>query len=232
MFLLVSFCIFAPKNIEFMEFFHVITQGILFGFTLSFMVGPAFFSLLQTSITHGFKAGANLAFGISCSDIIMVFISWFGLSSLFASEKAQLIIGLIGGTVIIIFGVYNFTKKQVMQPTRDIEQIKTKFHFKYFAKGFVFNVANPGVWIYWLLPISVASSYETNEQILFLAFILITVLLMDIVKCAIANELKNFLTIKVVLVINRVVGVILILFGIYLACSPFFPDVNLLDISK
>ena len=137
-----------------------------------------------------------------------------------------------GGTVIIILSVYNFTKKQVTQPTRDIEQIKTKFHFKYFAKGFVFNVANPGVWIYWLLPISVASSYETNEQILFLAFILITVLLMDIVKCAIANELKNFLTIKVVLVINRVVGVILILFGIYLACSPFFPDVNLLDISK
>jgi small neutral amino acid transporter SnatA (MarC family) len=55
---------------------------------------------------------------------------------------------------------------------------------------------------------------------------------MDIAKCAIANELKNFLTIKVVLVINRVVGVILILFGIYLVCSPFFPDVNLLDISK
>lgn len=217
---------------EIMEFFHVITQGILFGCTLSFMVGPAFFSLLQTSITHGFKAGANLALGISCSDIIMVFISWFGLSSLFASEKAQLIIGLIGGTVIIIFGVYNFTKKQIMQPTRSIVDIKTKFHFKYFAKGFIFNVANPGVWIYWLLPISVASSYETNEQILFLAFILITVLLMDIAKCAIANELKNFLTIKVVLVINRVVGVILILFGIYLLCSPFFPDVNLLDISK
>jgi threonine/homoserine/homoserine lactone efflux protein len=162
----------------------------------------------------------------------MVFISWFGLSSLFASEKAQLIIGLIGGAVIIIFGVYNFTKKQIMQPTRSIVDIKTKFHFKYFAKGFIFNVANPGVWIYWLLPISVASSYNTNEQILFLAFILITVLLMDIVKCAIANELKNFLTIKVVLVINRVVGVILIIFGIYLACSPFFPDVNLLDISK
>lgn len=220
------------KNRKIMGFFHVITQGILFGCTLSFMVGPAFFSLLQTSITHGFKAGANLAFGISCSDIIMVFISWFGLSSLFASEKAQLIIGLIGGTIIILFGIYNFTKKQVVQPTRDIEKIKTKFHFKFFAKGFIFNVANPGVWIYWLLPISVASSYDTNEQILFLAFILITVLLMDIVKCAIANELKNFLTIKVVTVINKVVGVILILFGIYLATSPFFPDVNLLDISK
>ena len=207
-------------------------QGILFGFTLSFMVGPAFFSLLQTSITHGFKAGANLAFGLSVSDIILVFISWFGLSSLFASEKAQLILGLVGGIVIILFGIYNFTKKQVVQPTRDIDNIKTKFHFKYFAKGFVFNVANPGVWIYWLLPISVASSYETNLQIVFLAFILITVLLMDIVKCAIANELKNFLTMKVVLMINRVVGVILVLFGLYLACSPFFPEVSLLDISK
>ena len=215
-----------------MGFFHVIMQGILFGFTLSFMVGPAFFSLLQTSITHGFKAGANLAFGLSVSDIILVFISWFGLSSLFASEKAQLILGLVGGIVIILFGIYNFTKKQVVQPTRDIDNIKTKFHFKYFAKGFVFNVANPGVWIYWLLPISVASSYETNLQIVFLAFILITVLLMDIVKCAIANELKNFLTMKVVLMINRVVGVILVLFGLYLACSPFFPEVSLLDISK
>lgn len=211
-----------------MNFFDVISQGILFGFTLSFVVGPAFFSLLQTSITNGFKAGANLAFGISCSDIIMVFISWFGLSSLFASDKAQLIIGLVGGSVIILFGLYNCLKKQVEQPKRNIDSFNTKFHFKFFAKGFIFNVANPGVWIYWLLPISVASSYKSNEQILFLASILITVLLMDMVKCAIANELKNFLTDKVVLVINRVVGVILILFGIYLATSPFFPKMSII----
>lgn len=215
-----------------MSFFDVISQGILFGFTLSFVVGPAFFSLLQTSVTHGFKAGMNLAFGISCSDIIMVFISWFGLSSLFASNKAQLIIGLIGGSVIIGFGLYTFFKKQVKESKRSIDSINTKFHFKFFAKGFLFNVANPGVWIYWLLPVSVASSYESNKQILFLGFILITVLLMDIAKCAIANELKNFLTDKVILVINRVVGVILVLFGIYLATSPFFPEMSILDISK
>ena len=50
--------------------FSIITQGILFGLTLSLMVGPAFFSLIQTSITQGFRSGSQLAMGVALSDVL------------------------------------------------------------------------------------------------------------------------------------------------------------------
>ncbi len=201
--------------------FSTITQGILFGLTLSLMVGPAFFSLIQTSITQGFRSGTHLAIGVSLSDIAMVFIAWFGVSSLFATESAQKIIGVIGGLVIICFGVYTATRRQITQPKRNIESV-SKFQAKYILKGFVFNIANPGVWIFWLMPINIAVSYEKIvEQIIFLVCILLTVFSMDVIKCAVATELKRFMTDKVITIMNRVIGSILVLFGIYLLISSF-----------
>ncbi len=212
---------FVRKTDSLMISFSIITQGILFGLTLSLMVGPAFFSLIQTSITQGFRSGSQLAMGVALSDVLMVFVAWFGVSSLFASDKAQNLISLIGGCVIIGFGIYTATRRHITQPRRSIETV-SKFQFKYILKGFVFNIANPGVWIYWLIPVNVAVSHDkTIEQITFLVCILLTVFTMDLIKCAIAYELKRFMTDKVITIMNRVVGSILILFGVYLIVSAF-----------
>ena len=65
-------------------------------------------------------------------------------------------------------------------------------------------------------------SYDKrSEQITFLICILLTVFFMDIIKCAIATELKRFMTDNVITIINRVVGSILILFGLYLLIVSF-----------
>lgn len=209
-----------------MQMFHIITQGILFGLTLSLMVGPAFFSLLQTSISKGFRCGSHLAFGISLSDIFMVFVAWYGLSAVFETNQAQKIISIIGGIVIIAFGLYTGTRKHITPTTHSLVP-ESKIQVKYMMKGFLFNIANPGTWLYWLIPIGLSNSYsKRSEQIIFLASILLTNLGMDILKCAISNELKRFLTDNVITIINRVVGAILIIFGIYLAVSSFLPKNN------
>lgn len=202
--------------------FQTITQGILFGLTLALMAGPAFFSLIQTSISKGFKKGAQLAIGISISDICMAFIAWYGLSSLFESLEAQRILSASGGFFLLIFGVYTAMKRHVtIHAPKDIK-LKTKFQFKNIAKGFIFNIANPSIWIFWLIPVGVASSYpKVDLQILFLLSILVTVFCMDLIKCAIANELKRFMTDRVITYINRIIGTILILFGIYLILTLF-----------
>ena len=202
--------------------FQTITQGILFGLTLSLMAGPAFFSLIQTSITEGFKKGAHLAIGISISDICMAFIAWYGLSSLFESLQAQRILSAAGGFFLLAFGIYTAMKRQTTILDPKNLQLKTKFQFKSIAKGFVFNIANPSIWIFWLIPVSVASSYpNVNLQVLFLFTILVTVFTMDLIKCAIANELKRFMTDRVITYINRIIGGILIIFGIYLVLTIF-----------
>jgi threonine/homoserine/homoserine lactone efflux protein len=191
------------------------------------MIGPAFFSLIQTSITRGFRSGTHLAMGISLSDIMMVFIAWFGISALFETAKAQSILSVIGGAVLIGFGIYTALLRHKTSNEAKLEANSypevTKYRFKYMAKGFVFNIANPGIWMYWLIPISVATSTYTHklEQIIFLSSILLTCLASDILKCAISHTLKRFMTDRVLTIINRIVGIILILFGIYLVMMLF-----------
>ncbi|MDR0972309.1 MAG: LysE family translocator [Bacteroidales bacterium] len=217
-----------------MIYFQTITQGILLGLTLALMAGPAFFSLIQTSISWGFKKGAQLAIGVSISDISMAFIAWYGLSSAFATTNAQRILSVIGGFFLLGFGVYTAMKKHITQPHSKDIKIKSKTQLKYFAKGFAFNIANPSIWIFWLLPVSVASNYPTTHlQILFLVSILATVFSMDLLKCAIANELKRFMTDRVITYMNRVIGAILIIFGIYLILNLFIDTTKILpDFNK
>ncbi len=204
--------------------FHIITQGMLFGLTLSLMIGPAFFSLLQTSITKGFRSGSHLAIGISLSDIVMVFVAWIGVSTFFETGEARKILSMIGGIVIVVFGLYTATRKHKTPKQRNLE-IVPRFQLKYIAKGFLFNIANIGTWLYWLIPVSIANSYPTQrEQFTFLISILITNLGMDLLKCKASHELKRFLTDNVITMINRVVGIIIIIFGIYLAISTFLPE--------
>ncbi len=214
-----------------MGVFHIVTQGILFGLTLSFMVGPAFFKLIQTSISQGFRSSSHLAIGISLSDILMVFVAWYGLSSMFETRSAQKIISIVGGIVIIIFGLYTANKRHI-SPTKGHSLIKeSSIRLKYLGQGFLFNIANPGTWLFWLIPIGLANAYaKRSEQIIFLASILLTNFCMDIIKCAISNELKKFLTDNVITIINRVVGTILIVFGLYLAISSFLPEKMVISI--
>ncbi|MDR0790260.1 MAG: LysE family translocator [Bacteroidales bacterium] len=204
-----------------------LTKGILFGLTLSLMMGPAFFSLIQTSITKGFRSGSHLALGIFLSDIAMVFIAWYGISSLFETVQAQRILSIVGGAVLIGFGIYTSLLRQKTKKEAKLEEAAypgvTKYRFKHMAKGFVFNIANPSIWIYWLIPISVATSTYARkfEQMIFLISILLTCFACDLLKCTISHTLKRFMTDRVLTTINRIVGIILIIFGAYLIITLF-----------
>jgi len=214
-----------------MSIFHIVTQGILFGLTLALMVGPAFFKLVQTSISQGFRSGSHLVLGISLSDILMVFVAWYGLSSVFEERETQKIISIVGGIVIICFGLFTASRRHISQKSNNPLIKSNKLHFKYLGQGFLFNIVNPSTWLFWLIPIGMANIYaKKSEQIIFLTSILLTNFCMDMIKCAISNELKKFLTDNVITIINRVVGSILIIFGLYLAISAFFSDNFAFDI--
>ena len=60
--------------------FELVSKAIGLGIVLVFMIGPVFFSLIQTSIERGFEAGAMMAFGIAANDTTFILISYFGFS--------------------------------------------------------------------------------------------------------------------------------------------------------
>jgi threonine/homoserine/homoserine lactone efflux protein len=213
----------------------VLLKALPIGLILSFAPGAAFFSVIQTSISRGFKSGFFLALGISLSDTFLVILCLLGLGGIMENnETAQLIMGIIGGAVLILFGGYTlFNKKSDLNPVYNqslklkkekIEQIienkSENNRFKYIMKGFIINVTNPFVWILWL---SIVPNTGTifRERALVLLVILATILSADIIKSFFAGKIKKVLTPLVIFYINRIVGLIVAVLGIALIIRVF-----------
>jgi len=58
-------------------------EGILFGLTLTILLGPIFIVLIQSSLENGSKAGLIAASGIWISDIIIVVLSLKFIQNIF-----------------------------------------------------------------------------------------------------------------------------------------------------
>ena len=86
-------------------------EGAALGLIVSITIGPAFFAIIQTGIHRGFSAGFLMALGIAASDVVLIGICYLGAARLFDNPGNKLYIGLIGGILLIIFGVFTFTRK-------------------------------------------------------------------------------------------------------------------------
>ena len=74
-----------------------ILSGIPLGFFLAFMVGPAFFILLETAAMRGFKAAFAFDIGVIMADIVFIIIAYFSTSQLLRSIKDDPGLFIFGG---------------------------------------------------------------------------------------------------------------------------------------
>ncbi len=202
-------------------------QGIILGLAFAILIGPALFALLQTSIHRGFKSGVLLAIGIFLSDLGVLFLCYFGVSQLLGHDpRDNLSFSVIGGIILIIFGTVTFTRKiQLEENSENNVKIKTPGPAIFVLKGFFLNIANPGVWFIWatvMVSISAKFGTELHEIVIFIIGVLATILGTDILKCFIAGKIKSSLTPKNIKMMNRIVGIFLVGFGIYLITNTYF----------
>ena len=199
---------------------HPLFEGIFIGLTMAVMLGPALFALLQTSILRGTKAGVILAFGIFLSDFLVVVFSYLGAAQLLNQGKKSLVVGLIGGAILIIFGIVTFTRKVHIQDSNNLlEPRRVPGPLTYLIKGFFLNFANPFVWFFWftvMMGISGTYGSEFSAVSAFFGGVLITIFSTDVLKVFIASKIKRYLTIKILNLVNYVVGILLVVFGIIL----------------
>jgi len=200
-------------------------KGLVLGFLLAISVGPVIFAILKQSINHGHKAGYVFVAGISASDIMLVLICNI-FSALFTTMlNHKTAIAIAGSTFLVCFGIYTlFFKKIKTDADNKIIQKKFKAHhfIGIFISGFLMNVLNPGVFFFWLawtaaiLSDSQAARHPFEYRIIVFGTCLGFVLLTDIAKVVLASRLRSKLTPRILLLINRISGIILIGFGIAL----------------
>ena len=197
-----------------------ILHGIEFGMILAFMIGPVFFTLLQTSVERGFKTGAALAVGISMSDSLCVVISYLGFSGFISDPANRGWLAWVGGCMLVIFGAYHLIIRRRAQSVtpETVQQIARPF--RYVLKGFILNSLSPTVIVFWIGVLSVMSiefGYHTGQDYLFFfGPLLATTLSLDLTKAWLSERLRRWVTPTVIRVINLVLGVVLISAGIRL----------------
>ena len=205
---------------------HALYEGILLGLSLAFIFGygPAFFALIQTALHKGFRYGVLLAFGIFLNDVVIITLGILGSVNVIKGSENYKLMGIIGGALLIAFGIGSFGRKKLNKGSEATE-IDNTHYFYFIGKGFLLNVMNPFVWIFWLTVIvSATASYQadTFDLILFFSGALGVVFITDTLKVFSASKLSKFVNDNFITKINRIAGIGLIGFGIYLILRAVF----------
>ncbi|KYG75696.1 MULTISPECIES: LysE family translocator [Roseivirga] len=196
----------------------VIINGFLFGLLLCVLIGPVFFALIQNSIEKGFWSGFFMAIGIALSDSFYIVVTYLGISQFVENPKFNMWLGGVGGVIMLIFGVIYLFKPVPKKGLKQLHQEDTKW-FQQIVKGFLLNGINPFVLLFWLGIISKVTldfEYNNNQAITFFVVLIATVFLVDVLKSYFATKLSQIVTPRFMKIMNRVVGIALLLFSLRL----------------
>jgi threonine/homoserine/homoserine lactone efflux protein len=208
--------------------FDGIGYAAFYGFLLAFAVGPVFFTLIETSITKGFKAGLFFDLGAIVADIIFILIAYFSTSVILEKVKGDPGLLIFGGVVLIAYGVISYirTNRSFFKIVREHYAVVVKRKLgNLFLKGFLLNFVNFGVLAGWIGTIIMANALTTSENgvLLFLATVLVVFFCTDLVKIALAKRLKSKMTPRFVIKTKKWVSILILGFGILLLLQGIFP---------
>lgn len=193
------------------------------GFLLSFMIGPVFFVLLETSATKGFRAGLSFNVGVIIADVVFLLIAYFSSFQLLENLSNQPGLFVFGGMILLVYGIVIFVKKETKKA--NVKASKGTY-FGLIIKGFLLNFINIGVLAFWLgLIVIVGPSLDNdpNRIWLFFSSVIVVYFVTDLFKILLAKQLKRYLTQERIVLIKKALGIVLIACGIVLIIKGFLP---------
>jgi threonine/homoserine/homoserine lactone efflux protein len=197
-------------------------QGLGFGLILQISVGPVCIAVLHKGIAQGFRHAFAMAWGAALVDAFYIFLSMAGVSVLLQVESARVVIGLGGALLLLIFGL-----RYLRAPASTArEQHRSESPFKSFAYGVVLTLTNPLTILFWAGVLGATMSTRTFDQaggVVYFAAGCVTATLIFLTIVALAGHfLERLLDDRLMLWLNRAVGLFLIGFAIKLSADLFW----------
>ena len=208
----------------FRSMWEFILKGLTFGLLLSISVGPVLFSIIKQSLNNGHRGGFAFISGVSASDITLllvsnVFTELFNSLSVYKTE-----VGVAGCIFLVSMGIYFlfFKKVKVNDEGKQVFRFRKRDYAKMFFSGYLMNTLNPAVFIFWITTSTAVISHTVQQRIIIFVTCLVWMLGTDILKVLLAGKIRNRLTPHNIHIINRINGIILIVFGIALIWGLLF----------
>jgi threonine/homoserine/homoserine lactone efflux protein len=196
-------------------------EGLAFGLILQISVGPVCIALLHKGLTQGFRHAFAMVWGVALVDALYIVLSIVGVSALLRIGPVRTAVGLAGVLLLAYFGIRYLRapveRKQVGQSTDSL--------LKSFTYGAGLTLTNPLTILFWTgvlgAMLSTHSFRQPSGVILFSAGCLAATLLFLTAVALSGHSLERVLSDRLLLWLNRAVGIFLLGFALKLGLDLF-----------
>ncbi len=191
-------------------------EGYVAGLALIVLIGPVLFVLLQATLERGRPSGFAVAVGIFVSDVVAVALCALGVARYLQDPGVERWLALGGGALLLGFGV-RYLLAPGVKAAQDV-RLDARGWFGFFGRGFLVNFVNPFVFMVWIGIIGAATvrhGYDL-DLVWFLTGTVLAVFTLDSLKVVFAHRIRPLLAPRVLKIVFRVSGVLLVGFGLRL----------------
>ena len=194
-------------------------QGFRFGMLLQLAIGPVCLLVLNTAVTSGYADAFTLVVAVALADALEIALALLGAAALLQKARVKRMAGLLGGVVLILFGVDAVLGALGFSLLPSI-RLFTPQSGGMFWQGLLFTLSNPLTLLFWggVLTAKVAQKHTFRSELRMFAFgcVLSTVCFLSAVAF-LGGMLVNRIPGVVVQGLNAIVGLALVGFGLRLA---------------
>jgi threonine/homoserine/homoserine lactone efflux protein len=208
-----------------MSYTTAIINGIILGLFIAISVGPTLFAVIKHSMQHSFKAGLAFVVGVSISDILYVIVINLATNWLEYLEAHQKTVSYIGAGLFVLMGLIGFLKKyKPKRPpkTTNTITISKSLYASIALSGFMMNTLNPGVLLYWVGAATLVAGESYIIKFIIFGVCLGLVLGIDFLKVFLADIIRQKLTLRKIMYLNKTSSLIILSLGILLFLKTYF----------
>jgi len=195
-------------------------QGFRFGMLLQLAVGPVCLMVLNTSVTQGVLRTFSMILAITLADAFYIALSLLGASALLQKPSVRRVAGLLGGFVLVIFGVDLASSALGSPLLPGINLFSAHKEGNLFWQGLLLTLSNPLTILFWggvLTGQVLENRWDRLQLVLFACGCVLSTLLFLSAVSAVGGIFSSHIPHSVIQGLNIAVGFVLAIFGVRMA---------------
>lgn len=191
--------------------------GLKFGLLLQFAVGPMCLMVFNTAQNSGLLVALSLVLAIALVDAFYIVLASLGASNLLKKNNIKNAVKIIGSVVLIFFGIniiLNIFGINII-PGLNLKPNSSNA----FIQGLVLTLSNPITIVFWgsvLTTKIIEENFKKKELIIFSIGLVSATLFFLSIVAILGMILSNFIPDIISKILNLIVGILIIGFGIKL----------------
>ena len=190
-------------------------DGLKFGMLLQLAVGPMCLMVFNTAKNVGFLVALTLVLAISLVDAFYIILASLGVSKILDKPKIKKAFKIIGSFVLIIFGaniILNVFNINII-PGLNLKPTSSNI----FIQGLILTLSNPITIVFWgsvLTTKIIEDKLNKKELTVFSVGLVSSTLIFLTFVAVLGTMLSSFIPENVSSIMNIIVGILIIFFGI------------------